>query len=434
MSATKTLGLPIKDIDLEVFGMSYDAIATDLRRAGFRLDLVGRQFAVIKVNQQIDVSIPRTERKQGSGHRGFVIEPDPDLDFATAALRRDFTINAMAEDFAGRLYDPHGGMRDLKQGVLRAVGPGFGEDPLRVLRALQFAARFNLSLDPATALQCQALVTEFPTLPLERIWSEWEKWAALGEFPSRGLRVLLETGWLKCFPEVEQLIDLPQDPVWHPEGDVFNHTLHVCDAASVIAKREQLDRNQRVTLLFAALAHDFGKAVTTVRNPEGRWSSPRHDREGVPLAAAFLQRIGAPQKLIQLVLPMVAEHMAHISLEGMELTDRVVRRLSNRLQPATLRQLSQLVEADHSGRPPLPGGRPMERWLEAAQRMALSDQSPQPVLQGRHLLQLGFKPGPAMGRLLKSAFEAQLDGAFEHLDDAIRWVQSNPGHTEQDEA
>ncbi|MDV7399633.1 hypothetical protein RZS08_49925, partial [Arthrospira platensis SPKY1] len=122
------LGLPVKDIDLEVYGMSYEEIARDLRQSGFKLDLVGKQFAVIKVDQTIDVSIPRRERKEGTGHRGFLVEPDPELDFATAALRRDFTINAIGEDFSGNICDPHGGIRDLRAGLLRAVGPGFAED------------------------------------------------------------------------------------------------------------------------------------------------------------------------------------------------------------------------------------------------------------------------------------------------------------------
>lgn len=421
----KLLGLPVKDIDLEVYGMSYEHIAKDLRRAGFKLDLVGKQFAVIKVDQTIDVSIPRKERKQGVGHRGFVVEPDPGLDFATAALRRDFTINAMGEDFTGQICDPHGGLRDLRAGLLRAVGPGFAEDPLRVLRAMQFAARFDMKMDTATARLCATLLPECATLPVERIWTEWEKWAALSRRPSAGLQVLRETGWIAAFPEIAAMVDLPQDPVWHPEGDVFIHTLHTCDAAASLAAREGLDRPHRVVLLLASLAHDFGKATTTVRNAEGRWTSPRHDKEGVPLAERFLQRIGAPGAIIERVLPLVGEHMAHISLEGAELTDRVVRRLSNRLHPATLRQLSHVVEADHSGRPPLPGGRPMERWLAAADRMTLADDRPKPILQGRHLLQQGMQPGPEMGRRLKAAFEAQLDGAFEDVQGALQWLAGN---------
>lgn len=417
------LGLPLKDIDLEVFGMDYDAIASALRRAGFRISLVGRAFAVIKVDNEIDVSIPRRETKQGSGHRGFAIQPSPDMDFAEAALRRDFTINAMARDFNGELFDPHGGAADLQAGILRAVSPAFAEDPLRVLRAMQFAGRFNLQLDPQTAAWCHDLRSEFPTIATERIWIEWEKWAALSVRPSRGIEVLTTTGWMEFFPEIAAMRDLPQDPEWHPEGCVLSHTCHVLDAAAAIAEREHLDRDARRLLLFAALCHDFGKATTTVRNDEGRWSAPRHAIEGTGLTTTFLQRIHAPLQLVEVTVPLVAEHMTHISHEDEEPSDRSVRRLANRLHPASLRMLALVCEADHSGRPPLPGGRPLEPWLAVADRIALADQRPKPILQGRDLLRLGHVPGPAMGDLLRAAFEVQLDGGFADLEGAIRWIK-----------
>ena len=153
------------------------------------------------------------------------VAPEPGLGDAEAAARRDFTLNAIAYDpFADAIIDPHGGREDLARGLLRHTSPAFTEDPLRVLRGFQLAARFDLSLAPETAAVCRAIAPAYAELPVERIWGEWEKWAAKSLRPSRGLAVLEETGWLAHFPEIAALRGTPQDPQWHPEGDVFDHT------------------------------------------------------------------------------------------------------------------------------------------------------------------------------------------------------------------
>lgn len=419
----KLLGLPVKDIDLEVYGLSYEQIVQRLRRKGFRLGLVGKQFAVIKVGPDIDVSIPRRENKTGTGHKGFAIEADPSMTFADAAARRDFTINAIGEDFEGRLTDPFNGTADLKKKILRATGPAFAEDPLRVLRGMQLAARFDLQMDAQTIEQCRHMADEFPTIARERLWVEWEKWATKSSVPARGLEVLRATGWIRFFPEIDSLIDVPQDPQWHPEGDCFVHTLHVCNAAARIAERDGNPPDLRALLLFSALCHDFGKALTTQQNDQGRWIAPEHAPRGVPLAESFLQRIHSPLALIERVRPLVAEHMVHIFTMDETPSDRAVRRLANRLHPASIRMLSQVIEADHSGRPPLPAGNPFTAWLEVAAKVAAAEKRPTPILMGRHLLARGHKPGPEMGEILKSAFEAQLDGTFETLEGALKWLE-----------
>ncbi|MCD8478867.1 MAG: HD domain-containing protein, partial [Candidatus Cloacimonetes bacterium] len=245
-------------------------------------DRVNKVFGTVRLDyDDFCLDLNGTRKEQYTKKAGYPVISYGNL--LDDVMRRDFTINAIGEDFSGNICDPHGGIRDLRAGLLRAVGPGFAEDPLRVLRAVQFAARFDLKLDPGTSVLCKSLLPEFSTLPVERIWTEWEKWAALAQRPSAGLQVLLQTGWIEAFPEILAMVGLPQDPVWHPEGDVFTHTLHTCDAAAMLAAREHLDRPNRVLLLLASLAHDFGKATTTVRNAEGRWTSPRHDKEGVPL-------------------------------------------------------------------------------------------------------------------------------------------------------
>lgn len=421
----KLLGLPVKDIDLEVYGLSYEQIVRRLRAKGFRIGLVGKQFAVVKVGNDIDVSIPRRESKTGVGHRGFAVQADPGMSFSEAASRRDFTINAIGEDFEGRVFDPFDGAGDLRRKVLRATGPAFAEDPLRVLRGMQLAARFDLQMDAQTESMCRNMATEFPTIARERLWVEWEKWATKSAVPGRGLEILQRTGWIRFFPEIEALVGVPQDPQWHPEGDCFVHTQHVCNAAAKVAERDGNSVELRRILLFAALCHDFGKAVTTQKNDQGRWIAPEHAPRGVPLAESFLQRIHCPLQLIEKITPLVSEHMVHIFTTDSVPSDRAVRRLANRLHPACIQMLSQVIEADHSGRPPLPAGNPFTAWLDVAAKVALAQERPKPILLGRHLIARGHTPGPEMGQILNAAFEAQLDGHFEDLNGALDWLNAN---------
>src|ERR1019366_8171117 len=192
------LGLPSKDFDIEVAGVDFEGLRRALSPFG-AADIVGRSFGVLKVRGaggEYDFSLPRRESKTGAGHRGFAVRPDPTLGDADAAARRDFTVNSIAQDpFTGALADPFGGQADLRARILRHTGPAFREDPLRVLRAFQLAARFDFSLAPETAALCREMVPSFAELPVERVWGEWDKWAVKSMRPSRGLGVLEETGW-----------------------------------------------------------------------------------------------------------------------------------------------------------------------------------------------------------------------------------------------
>jgi len=283
---------------------------------------------------------------------------------------------------------------------------------------MQFAARFDMRLAPETAVLCRALLVEAPTLAIERIWAEWQKWAVKGVRPSAGLQVLVETGWISLYPELVALIDCPQDPAWHPEGRVFQHTLHVVDAAAVIAARDGLEDEERAVLLFAALCHDLGKPATTTHDPDGRIRSPGHAEAGIAQAQALL-RIGCPGGLVARVVPLVREHMAHI---GMAVTERSVRRLALRLAPATIEQWERLVEADHSGRPPLSPGAPGAEIGALARQIDVAAGRPAPILLGRHLIEAGMQPGPALGAALRRAYQAQIDGAFTTVEDGLAWV------------
>lgn len=426
------LGLEPKDFDVEVAGIDFETLHRVLAPFG-ATDVVGRSFGVIKVRSaasgaEYDFSLPRRESKTGAGHRGFAVAPDPTLSDADAAARRDFTLNAIAQDpFTGELIDPHHGQRDLAARTLRHTSAAFVEDPLRVLRAFQLAARFDLTLAPETAALCRSIAPAFSELPVERIWGEWGKFATKATRPSRGLAVLEETGWLQHFPEIAALRDTPQDPEWHPEGDVFNHTQHCLDALVTFADWKNSPHPTRLTL--AVLAHDFGKPSTTQKvEKDGRlrWRSPGHHSAGGPLAKNFLRRIGAPLAFDAPVGALVENHHAH-DRGNQPFTDRAIRRLALRLAPATIHDLSLVMRADARGRPPVPPEETLARiedLLTKAAALEFNQGAPRPILLGRHLLSLGFKPGPAFKPVLDAAFEAQLDGAFADEPGAMTWLQA----------
>ncbi len=419
----KLMGRDSKDIDIEVYGLNYDQIVAAL--SNFRVNLVGKSFGVVKVDNSIDVSIPRRENKQGLGHKGFAISTDPDMSYKDALSRRDFTVNSIAMRLDGSLIDPFKGADDIKNRILRATGPAFREDPLRVLRGMQFASRLNFSMDDATIEMCREIHGEFKDLSRERLLEEWLKWTR-GKYPAKGLDILQATTWLTHFPELAEMCGTEQDPEWHPEGDVFEHTQFVCDAAADIAAREGFDDRDRATLLFAALLHDVGKPLTSYRNQQGRWVSPGHASAGVPLAETFLKSIRAPRWLSDRVCPLVAEHMIHLSHPAdQDPARRIVRRLANRLSPATIRLWAAVCEADHSGRPPLPKSNPVTRWESVAKELALEAEKPRPILKGKHLIKRGIQPGPKMGRILREAFDAQLDGKITDLNSALEWMEKN---------
>jgi tRNA nucleotidyltransferase (CCA-adding enzyme) len=421
------LGLTPKDFDIEVYGVSFDDLARILAAYG-RVDLVGQSYGVVKLGRICDFSLPRRDSKTGHSHRDFLTTFDPDITPQEAAARRDFTINAMAFDpIANEILDFFGGREDLKNRILRATSSAFREDPLRVLRGMQFACRFNLTVDPATAAECRAIAGQYSTLAQERIAEEFMKWATKSAHPGRIAEYLAATGWLIHFPEIAAIQDVPQDPEWHPEGDVGTHTMLVVDAAAEIAARDLLENDDRAVLLFSALTHDFAKAGTNaLRERDGRlrWTAYGHETAAGPLARAFLERIAIKPAIVEQVVPLVENHLAHSSLRN-DVTPRSVRRLALRLAPASITQLIRLIEADHSGRPPLPAGLPESairiREMAAAQAV---EAKPQPALiLGRHVLPyFDNRPGPHIGEITRAAHEAQLDGVFSTEPEALAWL------------
>lgn len=421
------LDLSPKDIDIEVFGLSSNELIEVLKRFG-KVDTVGVSFGVVKLtttNQDFDFTLPRRDNKKGSGHKGFDVEVDHTMTLKEAASRRDFTINSISRNIEGHLSDPFNGIEDLHNNILRATSDHFSEDPLRVLRGFQFCGRFGLTPDPYTTIACEGLLPEYVTLSMDRIHSEWVKWALKSTKPSMGLDFLRKCGWISLYPELKALIECPQDPVWHPEGDVWAHTLHVVDAAADISIRDQLNDQDRLELILGALCHDLGKPSTTVFE-RGRWRSPNHAHEGVAPTVSFLKSIGFVGQselgaVVKRISRLVHCHMDHI---GVKANDRFVKRLAQRVAPSNLIQLVKLIEADHSGRPPLPKHCPQVGTdiLSIGAKLNITKDQPVPILQGRHLIGVGLKPSKEFKSLLNKSYDAQLDGLVDSVESALQYL------------
>ena len=397
-------GRDIRDVDLEVFGMEAAQVGA-LFTAHFPCRTVGTAFPVIKLDGlPIDVAIAESPAQR----------PEE------AARRRDFSLNAMAIDAeTGGLIDPAGGRGDLERRVLRHTSARFGEDPLRVLRGMQLVARFELAPAPETVALCRTLSPA--GIPSERVFEEWRKLLLRGVRISAGLRFLREIGWLAHFPELAALVGCPQDPRWHPEGDVWVHTLHCLDAFA--ASRTGVERDDLVVGL-AVLCHDLGKPATT-REEDGRITSKRHEPVGEALTADFLAKLTRDTDLLERVPRLVGAHLAptHLYEDRERAGDAAVRRLARRV--GSIELLLRVAAADHAGRPPIPPTPfPAGDWLrERARALAVDRAAPRPLLRGRHLQALGLAPGPRYRELLDAAYEAQLDGRVTTLDQARELVR-----------
>ena len=411
------LGGTVKDIDIEVFGVAPDRLKAAL--AGrFDFDPCGVAFGVLKLRQfPIDVSLPRRESKSGLGHRAFDIASDPSLTVAEAARRRDFTINAMYFDpLDGTFEDPYGGAADLPRKILRHVSPAFTEDPLRVLRGMQFVARFDLTPADETVAVCRTMTPE--GLARERLFEEWSKLLLKGVKISKGLDFLRQTGWVQYAPELAALIGCKQAPEWHPEGDVWNHT---CCCLDAFAATRLGDRDEDLTVGLAVLCHDFGKPATSRFDPrKGRITSKGHDEAGVAPTRAFLERLTNEERLLKDVPPLVQLHMRPFAMWKAGSSDASIRRLAAKV--TRIDRLIRVAAADDAGRPPFPPQPEHLAWLAAAaERLRIADAAPKPILMGRHLIEMGLKPSARFGEILDKCFEAQLDGAFADLPGALAY-------------
>lgn len=419
-----------KDWDVEVYGVEPAKLRSLLDEFG-PVNVVGEAFTVYKLGPDLDVSLPRRERKLGRGHRAFVIEGDPSMTIEEAARRRDFTVNAILQDpLSGEIIDPAGGQEDLGKKILRAVSAAtFAEDSLRVLRAAQLAARFKFDVEPETVALSRAI--DLSDLPAERIWGEMEKLLLHARQPARGLDWLQKLGALEqLFPEIAALMGVPQDPEWHPEGDVFVHTLLVANRAREFV--DDLPYPKQVTVMLAAVAHDFGKPATT-QFLEGRLRSRGHEEAGVAPTESFLARL----KIHSLdgydvraqVIALVRDHLkpGEFFKKRNAVGDGAFRRLARKCE---LDLLYRVAKADSLGRNREDD--PREKWftseaqewfIQRAKELEVEQQPPAPILLGRHLLEMGLEPGPRLGEITKAIYEMQLDGRVQTLADARNIVK-----------
>lgn len=394
------LGRNCRDYDVEVYDLTQDELVPILKKYG-RTNLVGKAFGVIHLAMKglsLDFSFPRTESKVGYGHRGFVVHTDEKLSFKEAALRRDFTINAMGMELPElTLCDPYGGIEDLKKGLLRHVGPAFVEDSLRILRGVQFASRFALTLAPETVELCKTL--SLADLSIERLFEEFKKWLLKPGKPSLGLRAFLDIKLNEFFPEV-----CPLQGSWEDLGEMLDNMESLRRSfanaeASDECKCSPLSDNQTMEFAFAAFLS--GSPETSLK---------------------FLERITNETHLLKIV-PLLLNEYHGLSFEVVD-DAPALRRLAVKL--GGLKLLCLLVKATPrkfyaaAGAPEFP-----EKLWQAASALDLLDVAPQPYLMGKMLMDLGIKPGKEMGEMIKQSFELQLDGKIRNVDEAIAWASCN---------
>ena len=360
-------GEPSKDLDIEVYGMDLEGLRELLGRHGNVLS-VGRAFGVLRLKHlNADFSLPRRDSKVGPGHRGFDVECDPNLDFETAARRRDLTVNSMGLDILNdEISDPYGGRRDLERGVLRAVDPDtFDEDPLRGLRVAQFSARFDMHADATLVELCGRL--DLHEVSPERVFEEFRKLLLKGARPSLGLEFLRESTLLRFFPELEALT----------HGSAWSQTLTAVDRSATLRQDTDDDLVQMLAVLSQAL-----------RRPAD--------------VESLLDRMRAPKDVVVRVSALVRFFPEPASFVEASSASSEYRRLSRRLGASgvTLELLARVAESVRSDAP-------VKQFLAQARKLGVDRRAPVDVVQGRHLIARGFAPGPRVGALLELCREVQ---------------------------
>lgn len=400
--------LPLKDIDVEVYGLSYAQLVNLIEELNMPCNLVGKSFGVIKTtinHVEFDISIPRRENKKGIGHKGFEIELDEQMTPSEAGKRRDLTINSMYQNLHNDdIIDPFNGLKDLEKGIIRATdNETFREDPLRVLRIMQLLPRKGKKVTKKTMELCQSMVNMFAELPNERVFVEWEKLLLKADKPSIGLEFLKESGWLVHFPELNNLIDCPQNPIWHPEGDVWVHTKMVLDNA--VKLRYLVPEEWKLAFMFGAMLHDVGKPITTTPDLK----SHGHDTAGIKISEDFLRRITNDKTLINKVTTIVGLHMRPGQLYNSQAKEGAWKRLHNKCRLDVLGWQSMADSAGRTGRDVvLDEHKVSKKCFELFEKFGKS--KIQPLIQGRDLIALGLKPSKTFKYILNECYEKQLNG------------------------
>ena len=405
------LGSENKDIDMEVHGVSPTVLEDILKDFG-EVITIGASFGIYNLKgYSLDIAMPRKETARGTGHRDFDVFVDPFIGTEKAALRRDFTVNALMQNvLTGEITDHFGGKADLEKGVIRHINESsFAEDPLRVLRAAQFAARFNFEIAEETVVLCSAM--DLTALSKERIETELEKALLKADKPSVFFNYLRKMNQLDYwFRELKDIIGVLQNPQFHAEGDVWTHTMMVLDQA---AKYRHKAENPKGFML-AALCHDYGKSVCT-QVVDGRIRSIGHETEGLPLVEAFLNRITSETKLINYVLNLCALHMKPNALASMNAGVKSTNKMFDQAQNPTA--LVYMAMADNYGRIMANGIIPHEDFL--FERLEIyNDIMSKPFVQGRDLIEAGIVPSEKFSEHLEYAHKLRLAGVEK--EDALK--------------
>ena len=417
------MGRSLKDIDIEVYGLLEEQLEQILKQFG-PVSLVGKAFGVLRIHGlEVDWSLPRAD----SPGRKPTVVIDPFMSIEVAARRRDLTMNAIALDLTtGELIDPCNGMSDIKNKILRTPDARFFvQDPLRFYRVMQFIGRFEMQPDDELNQLCREM--DISQVSRERVEEEFKKLFLLSKRPSLGIRWLRSIGRLHdVLPELAATVGIKQEPRWHPEGDVFEHTMQAIDAAEVIAQKYDNDFDKLV-LLYAALCHDLGK-VSTTTEVNGVIKSIGHENESKTLARTMMKRITHNVDLIHAVSSLVLYHMTPLQFTSSNAKLPAYKRLANKLaHNVNLLMLIDLCIADKRGRngsghEPLTCDFPdVEQFKEKVLQAGVSTGKVEPILKGADILDI-VQPGPKMGRLLRLAYEKQIDEGIVDKDTLKEYV------------
>jgi len=410
------LNKEVKDFDIEIFDFnSLEEIEKSLKKFG-NVKLVGKSFGVLTLKvdgYDFDFALPRIEKKVGNSHTDFEVITNSNLSFEEAAIRRDFTIKAIGYDyFKDEFIDPFNGIDDLKNKILKHINEKtFVEDSLRVYRAVQFAARFEFNLDEKTKKLCKKIVLsdELLYLPKERVYEEFKKLFLKSSKPSIGFELLHELGILKYFPELEVLIGCEQDPIYHPEGDVWIHTLMCLDElVEIIEEKKVTNEYKKLYLFYAILCHDLGKPFCT-KEINGKITSYKHESLGIKPTISLLSRLTNEKKFVDIVCSLVKNHLAPFQLYLAESSLKAIKRLSLKVN---IEDLCLVCLADCLGRDIENKDKCFEatNWLLAqAKELDIENKAIVPLILGRDLIALGFKPSKKFKEILEFAFDLQLD-------------------------
>jgi len=430
---------PSKDYDMEVHGMHPDHLDKHLDSIG-RVDRVGKAFGVMKLTHKkhdFDISIPRRDNKVGKGHKGFMPEPDPHMTIGEAGHRRDFTMNSVAMDpHTGHVYDPHHGIKDIKSRTLRATDPkAFAEDPLRILRGAQFAARKKMTVHPHTMKLMQNAGHELKDLPRERVGVEWKKLLMKGKHPEHGLKVLHDSGALKhLHPELHALTDHQHDPHDHTKGTSFEHTGRAL--SHVVHATKGLPDDSRESIHHATLMHNVGRPAGTDDHASAGSAISRSTGK-----SQFDLEKNVATKTHKLVGEHGAPHEIHEAHKRGENTDAHIRHLAHRLGPSkptahdgsSIGDLLHVAHASHvadgSGDPHHAG----DFLRKRAKALGVHDGPQERLVTGKHLKADGVKGGRRMGRALDHAHQRQLDGDVTTHEEAKKAALDHLAHLEREE-